>query len=253
MAHGDPPGSGMQRYTIVLCRVEGPANVGACCRAMKSMGVTELRLAECPPLDESIVKTYALSAFGLFEEARKTPDLASALADLSLAVGFSRRTGRRRKSAVSIEDLAGTLPSSPYERVALVFGNERDGLSDAELRACDMAAYIPSSPLFPSLNLSHAVQLACWELFRAELRSDRRGNVDARPAAPAGRLAYAAAAKDIADRLQEAGFYKIAGRDDAERFLRELAARAGMDAEELGRLTSMFRKLDALDRHRAGR
>jgi tRNA C32,U32 (ribose-2'-O)-methylase TrmJ len=148
----------------------------------------------------------------------------------------------------------------------MVFGNERDGLSDRELSVCDLAVYIPSSELFPSLNLSHALQLTFWELRRAGLMAAAGQDTAAgqaaapRPAAsslPAARNDSAAArsltrarAKSIADKLQASGFYKIAGRPESEAFLAELIARACLSEAEADRFEGLFSKLAALEAKR---
>lgn len=235
----------MENYVAVLCRAEGAVNVGASCRALLSMGVTELRLAACPGFDPDTVKTYALGAFSLYERAGRYESLRDALADLSLAAGLSRRLGRRRKESVDIRRFAEEAAARPG-RIGLVFGNERDGLSDDELALCDLAAHIPSSELFPSLNLSHAVQLCFWELRRAVLAGAPAAESDAPAARPAGREEAEGAARRIADALQHAGFYKIAGREDQERFLAGVAARAALSPAELARFEGIFTKFAAL-------
>lgn len=240
----------MDNYVAVLCRAEGAVNVGASCRALLSMGVTELRLAACPDFDPDTVKTYALGAFSLYERAARFESLKDALADLSLAVGLSRRLGRRRKESVDIRRFAEEAAARPG-RIGLVFGNERDGLSAEELACCDLSAHIPSSELFPSLNLSHAVQLCFWELRRARLAEDSAdgdGTPALAAAQPAEREALEGAARRIADLLQEAGFYKIAGREDQERFFAGIAARAGLSPTELTRFEGIFKKFAALSR-----
>ena len=226
---------------VILSRAEGASNVGAACRALKTMGLSRLVLAACPEFDATVVRTAALSAFDVYEAAVRHVDLAAALAPFPLAVGFSRRVGRRRKDSVPVQDLAAAIGGRVG--VALVFGNERDGLSDAELALCDLACRIPASAGFPSLNLSHAVQLACWELRRAGIA----GRPDPAYAGAASREAVRGAASAIADRLQAAGFFKITGRRDAELFLAETAARAGFTAAELDRFRALFFKLSALD------
>lgn len=240
----------MERYVAVLCRAEGAVNVGASCRALFSMGVTELRLAACPDFDPDTVRTYALGAFSLYERAGRFASLKDALSDLSLAAGLSRRMGRRRKESVDIRRFAEEAAARPG-RIGLVFGNERDGLSDEELALCDLASHIPSSELFPSLNLSHAVQLCFWELRKAWLAgtaASAMGAASATAAAPADRDGAEGTARRIADILQDAGFYKIAGRADQERFLSSVMARAGMSPAELGRLEGIFTKFAALSR-----
>lgn len=248
----DEPRLAMVR--VVLCGAEGPQNVGAACRAMKSMGIERLSLAACPPFDEVAVKTQALHAFDLYESAERFETLREALAGASLAVGFTRRTGRRRKDAVRVDDFAAGLAGGPAREVAFVFGNERSGLSAEELDLCDMAVAIPTSEAFPSLNLSHAVQIACWELRRNLLASFppvARPEPSPRDGSTmASRARVEAVASGMADALQEAGLYRLAGREDAESFLRSVLARAGLSLGELERVRSVTERLAALSRKR---
>lgn len=238
--------SGLQGIAIVLCRVEGSINVGAACRAMKAMGITRLVMADCPPHDEVEVRTHALLAFDVFEAAERHSTLREALSGFSLAAGFTRRTGQKRKENLAVESFAAALAERAGAATALVFGNERDGLSDAELSLCDEAVGIASSSLFPSLNLSHAVQIACWEARKSLCRA-----TTAEGRTPAARDSAERAAMQVADALQMAGFYKIAGRPEAETFLRSIAARAALSETELERFASLFVKLGALSSSRA--
>jgi TrmH family RNA methyltransferase len=238
--------SGLQGIAIVLCRVEGSMNVGSACRAMKAMGITRLVLADCPPHDEVEVRTHALLAFDVYEAAERHATLRGALSGFSLAAGFTRRTGQRRKENLAVESFAASLAERAGAATALVFGNERDGLSDAELSLCDEAVGIASSGLFPSLNLSHAVQIACWELRKSLCQASL-----AEGRTPAPRASTERAAVHIADALQTAGFYKIAGRPEAETFLRSIATRAALSETELERFASLFVKLGALSSSRA--
>ena len=238
--------SGLQGIAVVLCRVEGSMNVGAACRAMKAMGVTRLVLADCPPHDEVEVRTHSLLAFDVYLAAARHATLREALSGFSLAAGFTRRTGQRRKENLAVESFAAALADRAGAATALVFGNERDGLSDAELSLCDEAVGIASSSLFPSLNLSHAVQIACWEARKSRCRAP-----SAEGRTPAARDATERAVRQVADALQTAGFYKIAGRPEAETFLRSIAARASLSEAELERFASLFVKLGALSSSRA--
>ena len=54
-------------------------------------------------------------------------------------------------------------------KVAVIFGNERTGLTDEQLDECNLGVTIPSSDNFGSLNLSHAVQIMSYHLFRKAL------------------------------------------------------------------------------------
>lgn len=236
-------------YAIVLSRAEGSSNVGAVCRAMKTMGFSRLLLADCPEYDVDAVHTSAVHAFDLFQAAERYNSLESALSGFTLAAGFTRRMGRYRKKSVDISRFACDCLQRPSGLIALVFGNERDGLSAHELDLCDEAVFIPTSDDFPSLNLSHAVQLACWEVREANIRTDpsytdakgRHGKV------PAPRETIAAEVETVCVRLEEAGFFKIGGRQEAGVMLRNILARSAATEKEIRQFRNMFFKLAVLD------
>jgi tRNA/rRNA methyltransferase/tRNA (cytidine32/uridine32-2'-O)-methyltransferase len=236
--------------TIVLCRASEPGNVGAVCRAMKNMGLSQLRMVSPQPFDEELLRARAVHAEDVWNQALFFDNLADATADCSLTVGTTRRRGRKRKNVTMEpralaawlgERLAATGAACP---VALVFGNERTGLNDAELDLCNIASHIPVSGDFPSLNLSHAVQIYAYELFlvfgldaagqtRAAVKGEwtplTRDQVDALTASITGTLAGL-------------GFYKHPGREEQTRFLRDLICRAGLTEHEGKYLWNIFAK-----------
>ena len=225
--------------------------MGAACRAMKTMGFGSLALASCPEYPEEPVRTFALHAYDVYSSASRYPDLGAALSDCSLAAGFSRRTGRKRApNPLDVEEFS-RLALERRGPVAMVFGNERDGLSREELALCDVVVRIPTSDAFPSLNLSQAVQIACWELSRTarscgpSAESGRDGPSDA------DRVRLEEVVDSMADDLAHIGFFKIAGRPDFQRFFRSLLARSAASVEELEYLRSIFRKASALSERTA--
>jgi len=238
----------LSSYLVVLSRAQEAGNVGAACRAMKTMGLSRLALAACPGYDEEQVRSMAVHAFDLYESALRFPDLGSALAEASLAAGFTRRRGERRKSfSVSVADFAARLAGRPASgTVALVFGNERTGLTDEELSLCSLAVHIPSSEAFPSLNLAQAVQIACYELRSAAL-GGRDGSAE-----PASRSLVDESVARMGAELRSLGFFKIAGGRRLEDFLRDTAERAAYTPGELDYLEAIFSKAAGLARKAAG-
>lgn len=246
-------------FVVVLCRAREPGNVGAVCRALAAMGLSSLVLADCPDYPEEPVRTFALAAYPLFESARRFDTLGEALADCSLAAGFTRRTGRlRAREPRGVTDFARRAVRRAG-RIAMVFGNEADGLSAGELALCDLAVRIPTSDAFPSLNLAQAVQIAAWEVARAreEIREARRrvgeapgsgtrAGGGAGPEAPAARAEIEGMVEAAAEDLARAGFFKIAGRPAMVRFLRSLLARAGAAGWEVEYLRNLLGKAAAL-------
>jgi len=213
---------------VVLCRVSEPGNVGAVCRAMKNMGLSELRLAAPQPLDAEKVLSRAVHAPEIWENARFFDDLACATADCALIVGTTRRRGHHRKSvSMPPRELALWLAERPGP-AAIVFGNERTGLEDAELDLCNAASHIPVSDEQPSLNLSHAVQIYAYELFLAlRPQTPVKGEWQ-----PMNQSEVSALVDSIAGTLENFGFYKHPGREEQTRFLHDVISRAGlMDRE----------------------
>jgi tRNA/rRNA methyltransferase/tRNA (cytidine32/uridine32-2'-O)-methyltransferase len=219
---------------IVLSRVSDGGNVGAICRCMKNMGLTELRLAEPEPLLLEKIYTRAVHAYDVWENARIFDSLAQAVADCSIVVGTTRRRGQRRKNvSMTPHDLAVWLAQRQLSAeldagAAIVFGNERTGLEEAELELCNFASHIPVSEAFPSLNLSHAVQLYTYELFLAmEKQLPVKGEWT-----PMNQTEISALVGSITDTLANIGFYKNPGREEQSRFLHDLISRAGLSDRE---------------------
>jgi len=233
---------------IVLSRPAEAGNVGAACRAMKNMGLSRLRIVapetESGRLDDEVAIARAVHAADVYRNAEHFPDLRSAVADCSLVVGTTRRRGKKRKDfSLAPEELAAALRGRAGT-AAIVFGNERTGLEEDELSLCSLASHVPVDEAFPSLNLSHAVQIYAYELFLAMgLPSERPAESSWAPIG-AERLDRLSAA--IADSLASVGFYKQAGRADQERLFRDLFARAGMTLDESRYVESIFRKMARL-------
>jgi len=238
----------LSSFAVVLCRAQEGGNVGSACRAMKTMGFGRLVLAGCPDFDEERVRAMAVHAFDLYERAPRFPDLAAALASFGLSAGFTRRRGERRKTfSMSVADFAafaGRRPAGEASAggVALVFGNERTGLTDEELGLCSIAVHIPTSEAFPSLNLAQAVQIACYELRKGAV-GERDGS-----ASPAPRSAVDEAVSRMAAELRSLGFFKVASGRRLEDFLRDTAERAAYTPGELEYLEAIFRKAAGLAR-----
>ena len=234
---------------IVLVRPDGDANIGAVCRAMKSMGFASLTLVfpEERAVDEEIVATWALSARDIYHGARTVSSLEEALSSSSWSVGLTRRTGMRRtRRVVAVEEMAAEAAAraAAGARTALVFGNEATGLTREELEACSLAATIETDPAFPSLNLSHAVQLVCYLM--------RRALPGAVPATESGigRTAAVELAEEITADLREIGFFTLVDADPMIAFFRDLMQRGNLSGEEARYFRALFAKIRGLKLHR---
>jgi TrmH family RNA methyltransferase len=155
------------RIQVILAHPQSSGNIGAVCRAMKTMNIHTLSIIGKKNFDPVRIKHLAVHAYDIYKNASVFNNLEDALQDVSLIAGITRRRGKKRKYfAITPEELAEKIT---YNRgkTALVFGNEESGLSREELSYCHLAVKIPSSGVFPSLNLSHAVQIITYQVFRA--------------------------------------------------------------------------------------
>nr|WP_228575290.1 tRNA (cytosine(32)/uridine(32)-2'-O)-methyltransferase TrmJ [Halomonas sp.] len=167
----------LERIRIVLIGTSHPGNIGAAARAMHNMGLGDLALVapRCEPLtSESISR--ASGADHIVHAAKVVETLDEAVADCTLAVGASARSRTLPWPMITPRELGERLPrelAGSESRVALVFGREDSGLSNAELQRCHAHVHIPTNPDFSSLNLAAAVQVLAYECRLASLSAER--------------------------------------------------------------------------------
>jgi tRNA/rRNA methyltransferase len=179
---------------LVLLRPHGPENLGAVARVMKNFGLDEWAVAAPATRDLAAARRLAVHAEDVLDRRRAVATLDEAVADCAWVVGTSSRAVRGRRRLSPAEVAREALARAPEGRTALVFGDERSGLTRAELDRCHDLSAIPAEDAQPSLNLAQAVAVYAWELREAELA-----------AAPprAGRRAAAATEGELS-RVEEA-------------------------------------------------
>ena len=162
---GSPPFANIR---VVLTSPIYGGNVGSVCRVMGNTGLSDLVLAAPRPLNLQEARMMACAADGILDRRREFPTLAEAVADCGLVVGSTARLGLYRSHSRTPREWAPRiLDAARHARVALVFGPEDNGLSNDDLALCTQILQIPSSPDCPSLNISHAVLVCCYEIFVA--------------------------------------------------------------------------------------
>jgi tRNA/rRNA methyltransferase len=151
---------------IVLCRPSHPGNIGSAARAMKTMGLADLRLVtpeRWPAKEDRWMATHAVD---VLENVTVHAKLEEAIADCSAAFALSARP--REWSLQVLDARAAAKRALELDgRVAFVFGSEEAGLTNDEMLACQYLVHIPANPGFSSLNLAQAVQVVAYELFVA--------------------------------------------------------------------------------------
>jgi tRNA/rRNA methyltransferase len=222
---------------VVLVRPESPANIGAVARVIRNTGLDGLRLVD--PGDWRTVESWRMAwgSHAVLEDARVFGALGEAVADAGVVMAFS---GRPEKGAVilDVRDAAAEIPRAAEETTCLVFGPETSGLTRDELALCGHRVLIPSHHDQPSLNLSHAVMVAAYEVFRARPRT-----------APGPRRASHEEKDAMMARLREGllavGALPSVNTDGFFREWRAMFTRADLTPKEVRLLEHMARKMSA--------
>jgi len=154
---------------FVLVRPSHPGNIGATARAMKNMGLERLYLVAPERFPDAEAEARAADAGDVLAGAVVCESLETALRGCVLTVGTTARARRidwpNMTPTECAQRLVATASTGP---VALVFGQERTGLTNEELDRCQAAVSIPTSAAYPSLNLACAAQILAYEILRAQ-------------------------------------------------------------------------------------
>ncbi len=227
----------LPQVRIVLCDTLEPANIGAVARAMKTMGLSDLRLVRPQQYPHGSANRLAVSAGDVLERAQVEPDLAAAIVGCAAVYGVSARQRRIPLRRVWPREAAREVLSVAGD-VALVFGGEEAGLGNADLALCGARIEIPSDPACRSLNLAAAVQLVCYELRLAALDAQRPATVEYAPTEAFDEMLGA-----LDDALLQAGWYANKNRALAREKLRRLLQRARPDRAEVQLLRGAIERL----------
>jgi tRNA/rRNA methyltransferase len=175
----------MSSIRIVLCRPSHPGNIGAAARAMKTMGLTDLRLVAPERFPAPEAQWMATHAADVLEHAKVHATLGEAIADCTAAFALSARAREWSPKVLDVRSAAARAVEM-NDTVAFVFGNEVAGLTNEEMFACQALVHIPTDPESSSLNLAQAVQVVAYEV---------RMNVDV--AMPFARVEKRATVEDL--------------------------------------------------------
>lgn len=244
----------LQHCRVVLVGPMFGGNVGASARAIKNTGLGGMHLVAPIYDDDNEALKFSHGAEEILEHAPRQETLVEAIESCTRVVGFTVRQ-RHRRSFSALRDFARdwveqALANGEPPRTALLFGRERDGLSNEELDHCTDLVWIPSSPGHPSYNLAQAVLLAGYELLAARIELDPdtprlRPRMTKRPSP-----APMADAKDMAELLAHlrAAFLAIGYThphtvEAMVRSWHEMFARAGLHRREAAMIRGLAQQI----------
>jgi tRNA/rRNA methyltransferase len=167
----------LNNIRIVLCATSHPGNIGSAARAMKTMGFKHFYLVTPQHYPDPQATALAAGATDVLDNAIVTATLSEALVGCAFAIGLSARKRNLSHEIVTPRIAAQQgLEIAQHQQIALVFGTEMSGLSNAELDCCQLLAMIPANPEYSSLSLAMAVQVMCYELRMQALELEALNN-----------------------------------------------------------------------------
>lgn len=158
--------SSRQLLTVILENVHDPHNIGAVMRSCDAVGIPEIYVIFTENTHNLLTqKIGKKSAAGSrkWVKAHYYGDLEECIHDVKKKYKRIFGTHLSEKS-VSLYELNLTDP------IALMFGNERDGLSDKALELIDGNFTIPQFGMVQSLNISVACAVSLFESLRQRLQ-----------------------------------------------------------------------------------
>jgi len=235
---------------VVLVRPHYAGNVGAAARVMANFGLSDLYLIDpvATPRDE---EARRLSTHGqaILDNVLVKKSLEESVADCAMVVATSANSSGlvRGTSAISVRDLiphlVGTMGSAP---VAIVFGPEPSGLTNAEICRCHHLMHIPANPDYPALNLAQAVAICLYELHQATT-GETHGATTSRP--QASFMDQERMFDHLQHGLKAIHFLYDERADGLMHALRHLIGRAQPDETEVKMLHGLARQMEWVAAH----
>jgi tRNA/rRNA methyltransferase/tRNA (cytidine32/uridine32-2'-O)-methyltransferase len=234
--------SAFAQIKVVLIETSHPGNIGAAARAMKNMGLSRLTLVSPREFPSQVASARASGAADVLDQAEVVDTLETALAGCATVFGASARLRKVAWPQVDVRQTATMAwqQATAGETVALVFGREDSGLTNAEMDLCHYLAHIPSNPDYSSLNLAQAVQVFSYECRMAsDLRDvpQGQGYRDRRASSEQLEGFY----EHLYQALQDIEFLDPAKNARFMRRMRRLFNRSGLDIKEVDILRGILR------------
>jgi tRNA/rRNA methyltransferase/tRNA (cytidine32/uridine32-2'-O)-methyltransferase len=242
----------LENVCVVLDEPQDPVNIAAVVRAMKNMGVHQLRLVRPVEYDPTRVERVAHDTRDIVARIRHFDALDDALADCVRVAGFTARRRAAKWRVSEPRDVAQELLQAAQSgMVALLFGREDRGLSNEALDRAHVLVTIPTTE-HASLNLAQAALIALYELHLGAPDASRTLAPPRKDAPPATTEQYERLFADTERALAALDFFRTRNPELILRTVRSLAFRAAPDAREIELVRAMaIEVVRTIDRVRA--
>jgi TrmH family RNA methyltransferase len=239
-----PSANEFDRLRVVLVAARNPLNIGAAARAMSNFGFRHLRVVN--PYEAGFREARsAVGASALLARAEEYKTVAEAVADCTLVVGTTAVRHRELQHPLRRLEYGARLIRKQLgsNRVALLFGSEKFGLSNAALSHCHWLMRIPTCEGNISMNLGQAVAVCLYELVRDAKAVRQTDKVKRASSAQLERMTTT-----LLEAMRASGYMDRRTIADVEerirRLVRRLNLRTGDSTAWLGILRQMVWKLN---------
>jgi tRNA/rRNA methyltransferase len=158
----------LNKFGFILVNPQLGENIGSCARALKNFGFSNLNIVS--PRDgwpNTKARMTSVGAFNLIKSAKIYNNVEDAVKKFDLIFATSARSRDVNKKHISIVNFVKLLLKHKNSNIGIMFGPEASGLSNHDLSLSNFIIQIPTSSKLTSLNLSHAVIVVCYEIYRS--------------------------------------------------------------------------------------
>jgi tRNA/rRNA methyltransferase len=238
----------------VMMRTSHPGNVGSAARAIKTMGFSTLHLVN-PAYEYMARKAEAISlssgAFDVLEAAQNHETMLEALGESQLVFGLTARDREFGPPAISLHEAVSMASSAVVANkpVSFVFGTERTGLDNEDLKHCTHRVWIDANPSYPSLNLAQAMMIVAYSMRQGLMKELAIDSIPpesvASNSAPelADPSAIAAMLEHWQEGLEAIGYLNPENPKKLMPRLQSLFARAALQKEEIDLLRGIAKQM----------
>jgi tRNA/rRNA methyltransferase len=228
---------------IILNKTINPGNIGSTARAMKNMGLSSLCLVEpqCGLDDDA----YRMATHGkdILNNLKIFDSITDAAADSIYLFGTTARN-RKWRDTISPSLMSGKISDLVTTNIiSILFGPEDFGLTNNELELCNEVIVIPTADDASSINISQAVLIICYEIFKSFQKMD---TLKTKPEKPD--LAPIDKVEDMYGHMQKAltdiGYLDPQNPEHFIGNFRRIFNRSGLTSEEVQTIRGIFRKLN---------
>ena len=156
------------KFGFILVNPQLGENIGACARALKNFGFTDLNIvAPRDPWPNTKARMTSVGAYNIIQKAKIHKNVSEAVKNFDIVFASTARKRDVNKKHISIITFIKILSKYKKSKIGIMFGPEASGLSNHDLSLSNFIIQIPTSNKLTSLNLSHAVIVICYEIYKS--------------------------------------------------------------------------------------